>query len=863
VGDVTPFGKDTATQKQHELVAAISGTKKFGTAIQQEGSNGQEFLFHCPICTSDDGKGPGHRPHLRISRATRADRDIPFVGCRIHDSSADYSRIRQALLSAGVPANLLDGGTSKRSGRRPGQGNALGTEGLDQSAYAEYKSRPSGLGETNPIPEGRVQRWAAAIWEDEDAAVRALDYLTNKRGLLENTIKAAELGLSGNRIILPIRGADGSVVAARYRPLKKDGTVGPWKPLPHPKLKKEDGKTPETYGAPTRLYGVRELALDLETTNEPMAPVWLCAGELDRLTLFQCGLLSVSPTNGEGSLARLQDAEYLVGRDVYIVFDCDKAGRKGARKNAVAASKLGARSVRILDLDPDRNDGYDVSDFFLDNDTPEFDALQLLSDKVSLTEPFELPAGSELSFDELSDRRMAEMVADRCCDGIKYVVPSRTWIEWDGKRWQQFPFQDNSPATNSITGLAREIKVLSKTMEDVEFADTIKGWASQYLNRSHASVREHLTTLGAMRVPLEELDRAPVLNTPTGILDLETGDVRPHDPASYLRWMTKGSFVPGWKSDPIYLEKFGQWNQFLKRIIPSPALRRYVQKLLGYSLLDGNPHRLLIFIKGGTSTGKSVFAETVMEALGSYAGPFNMSLLRDNQDEKPRADIVESLTQRVIFASETSSAWHLHGDAIKRMTGGDTIKARLPHRGEYFERIPAFTPWIRTNEVPQVTAADMALDRRLIVIPFDAHISAHEERPAAMNRLRRESVDAVITWAVGGLRRFLREGFDDLPAETVRAKYEFSSQLSPMHEFIEEMCERGEPDDTGYEIPIAELFNAYSNWAFANGIQNKDHMSKIEFGRKLSGIGVGTRIANSVRHRTGIRLRQTTESRMK
>lgn len=849
MGDVKPLGQDPATQKQHALVSAITQTGKFGSPLQQEGSNGQEFLFHCPICISDDGKGEGHRPHLFVSRAIAAGRDVPFVGCRIHDSPEDYKAIKKEFLSAGVPANLLGAKNS------PDGSNGLGTKGVDKSNYAEFKSRPKGLGETHPIPEGRIQRWAAALGADTNAAKRARTYLLATRGLTEATVERFEIGLDkfGN-IVLPIRGADGTVVSARRRKIK-DGSIGPWKPYPHPKLKKADGKTPETYGAPTRLYGVRELALDSAPADDGLAkPVWVTAGELDRLVLAECGALSVSPTNGEGSLPRLEDAEYLIGRDVIVVFDCDTAGRKGARKWAVACTKIGTASVRILDLDPERNDGYDISNFFLENDTPEFDAFEELCSRLVGLDPYELPAESDLDLNELSDRRMAEIVAHRYSEKLKFVVPSQTWIEWDGQRWKNMSYRDNSPATNAIVGVARDIKELAKSFDDEEFGGAVRSWAHNYINRTHASAREHITGLDNMRVELDALDRLPVLNTPNGILHLDSATVTAHSPKAYLRWMTNGSYIADKKSlVGEELMRFRNWANFLKRVLPSQELRRYVQKLLGYSLLDGNPRRLLIFVKGGTSTGKSVFAETVMAALGSYAGPFNMSLLRDNQDEKPRADIVESLTQRIIFASETSSAWHLHADAIKRMTGMDTIKARLPHRGEYFERIPAFTPWVRTNEVPQVTAADMALDRRLVVIPFDQTILEAEEDEEAMNALRRNSGDAVITWATEGLKRYHREGLGDMPMASIEAKFEFSSQLSPIHIFIEDLCERGTESEPEYRIEVAELYGAYENWCFANGV--KDALNKIEFGRRLSQVGIGTYIDRSTRYRTGIRLK--------
>lgn len=863
MGNVTPLGQDEATQKQHELVAAIKSSGKFGMPQQQEGSNGPEYMFHCPVCIEDDGKGEGHRPHLRISKPTDSKRTTPFVGCRTHDDPAGWKRIKKAIIAAGIPAMLLGDQANKAKGVHSNPAN------VDRTAYAEFKSKPGGLGETNPIPESVIRKWQKALGADTDIAKAARLYLTG-RGLTDETIEAAEFGLQGKRLILPIRGADGTVVSARYRIVGREGKAGNWRPFPHPKLKREDDPTKSvTYGPPTRLYGLWELVQDTEngtvSADGLKRPVWIVGGEFDRLTLVQTGELAVTGTSGEGALPRLEDAKALAGRDLYIVLDCDPAGRRAARKWAAACVKIGANSARVLDLSAERADGYDISDYFAEEEgalgegegegedrTGAYDALAGLADRIAACEPYELPKAAGPGWDELTDRRVAEVVADRYSEKLRWIVETRTWMSWDGAHWIPAPPSDNANATNAIVGTAREFRghVPEISDGDEEFSDTLSKFLHQYLMSRHASVREHMTTMDEMRVSITELDQLPVLNTPNGVLDLTTAQYKKHEPNDMLRWITKGSYVPG--------GKFPEWMTFLKRVLPDLALRRYVQKLLGYSLLDGNPRRLLIFIKGGTSTGKSAFAETVMEALGTYAGSFNMSLLRDNQDEKPRADIVEALTQRIIFASETSSAWHLHADAIKRMTGGDTIKARLPHVGTYVERIPAFTPWVRTNAVPSVNAADMALDRRLVVIPFDQTISEAEEDSVAMERLRRTSGDAVITWAVRGLVAYLRDGLGDVPMPSLEAKFEFSSQLSPIHVFLDEICQRGPDVDHEYWTPIAEMYSTYENWAFTNGI--KDVISKIEFGKRLSEVGVPSKVSNSVRYRTGIRIKSESNS---
>ncbi|MEO6857368.1 MAG: hypothetical protein ABI323_02095 [Solirubrobacteraceae bacterium] len=56
----------------------------------------------------------------------------------------------------------------------------------------------------------------------------------------------------------------------------------------------------------------------------------------------------------------------LAGRQVIIVMDCDEQGRTAA---AAIANRLSSISdARAIDLAPDRNDGYDLTDWLLDGE---------------------------------------------------------------------------------------------------------------------------------------------------------------------------------------------------------------------------------------------------------------------------------------------------------------------------------------------------------------------------------------------------------------------------------------------------------------------------------------------------------------
>jgi hypothetical protein len=62
-------------------------------------------------------------------------------------------------------------------------------------------------------------------------------------------------------------------------------------------------------------------------------------------------------------------AQLLCDRQVTIIMDCDEQGRMAAATIANDLSRFS--DVHVLDLAPDRNDGYDLTDWLLANTQSE------------------------------------------------------------------------------------------------------------------------------------------------------------------------------------------------------------------------------------------------------------------------------------------------------------------------------------------------------------------------------------------------------------------------------------------------------------------------------------------------------------
>ena len=189
-----------------------------------------------------------------------------------------------------------------------------------------------------------IERWQATLAADTDLIAK----LARERGWLYATILELELGVDRGRITIPVRDDKRRIVGLlRYQP---------W---PQP-------REPKMLAAP----GSRRALLP-HPAAEPSRRVLLVEGEPDMIAARSRGLPAIAVPGVDGW--RPAWGELLAGREVTVVMDCDEQGRIAA---AALESYLSSLSVvRVLDLAPDRNDGYDVTDWLVQR--PRFTAVAI------------------------------------------------------------------------------------------------------------------------------------------------------------------------------------------------------------------------------------------------------------------------------------------------------------------------------------------------------------------------------------------------------------------------------------------------------------------------------------------------------
>jgi putative DNA primase/helicase len=113
----------------------------------------------------------------------------------------------------------------------------------------------------------------------------------------------------------------------------------------------------------------------------------------------------------------------------------------------------------------------------------------------------------------------------------------------------------------------------------------------------------------------------------------------------------------------------------LREIMPSEAMRRFVQRLLGYSLNGTTEEHALPIFYGTGANMKSTLLNLILDVTGDYGMQAGDDLLMVKQNAHPteKADL---FGKRFVVNQETQEGRRMNESAVKQMTGGDRIRAR-------------------------------------------------------------------------------------------------------------------------------------------------------------------------------------------
>lgn len=398
----------------------------------------------------------------------------------------------------------------------------------------------------------------------------------------------------------------------------------------------------------------------------------------------------------------------------------------------------------------------------------------------------------------LTDLGNSERFIDDHGEDVRYCWPWSRWLVYDGKRW-------STDDAGAVHKLAKEtVRGIYQEAAAAGDEDRRKALA-KHASRSEAENRiQAMISLARSEVPVmpADLDADPwVLNVLNGTLSLKTGELREHRREDMIT-----------KIAPVEYDQRATapvWSATLERVLPSPAVRAFFQKLCGYAISGEISEHVLPVLFGTGANGKSTILTALLEAVGEYGMQAAPDLLIAKRGSHP-TEIADLFGMRFVASIEVEDGQRLAEALVKSLTGGDKVRARRM-RQDFWQFDPTHTAFLCTNHKPEIRGTDTAIWRRIRLIPFTETIPPAEQDKKLPLKLRAES-SGVLAWAVEGCLEWQREGLD-APEEVRKATGAYRSEMDVIGAFLRDECEVGR----NYSQSFQEVYDRYEDWCEEGG----------------------------------------------
>jgi putative DNA primase/helicase len=411
------------------------------------------------------------------------------------------------------------------------------------------------------------------------------------------------------------------------------------------------------------------------------------------------------------------------------------------------------------------------------------------------------PWEEEQSSEPLTELGLARRLVAKAKGRFRYAPEIRSWFHYDGTRWAE-------DLTGEVQRLAKD--VIDRLHAEARFAvgDDRQKLAQAWLKFQTAPRIRNIVELACTEpdipVMMAELDTDPwALNCANGVVDLRTGDLRPHDPAEMHSKIVPIEYDPE-NTAPVFL-------RFLEEVFDGDReLMTFVQHFAGYSLTGEVREHMFVFAHGGGSNGKTCLFTALRNVAGDYGVQLDPTVLVAGQHEQHPTGLTDLRGARLVTTVETDAGKRLAEALVKQLTGGDRIRARRM-RADYFEFAPTHTIWLAGNHLPQVRGTDLGIWRRIALVPFTVAFEGERQDPDMPSKLAAEA-PGILAWAVQGCLQWRQHGLV-LPERVKAATASYRTSQDHMGRFLAECCTI---DDTAF-VTTKDLRDAYLVWCEEQG----------------------------------------------
>lgn len=454
----------------------------------------------------------------------------------------------------------------------------------------------------------------------------------------------------------------------------------------------------------------------------------------------------------------------------------------------------------------------------------------------------------QVEHERYTDAFMSARLVREALAGRFIYTAALGWLAWDGQRWAEVveDLVHEAGRQWTLAGYLAAVETYRRAAAagtvDWPIGDDpdIKGWAGLQNAGRISSLVKLARAIGGIFRDAGDFDQDPaLLNTPSGVVDLRSKALMPHDPARLITKITTVPYVPGAESEHV---------KTALGALPDDT-HDWLQLMLGEATTGASGERMVL-LTGGGRNGKTALMGAIYTALGGYAAKVPNTLLLKARSQG--AATPEKMTLRGIrlaYMEETPEDGYLDANVAKDLLDAAVIDGRYLYKNTV-TWVPTHSIFLNTNHPPTVTATDEGTWRRMARVDFpyryrkaDEELERETDRrgdPRLKDRLREKpgAQAALLAWLVEGAHRFYAAGSVEeagpTPDSVAASVRKWRADSDDLLRFMD-ACMEFEPD--GW-VSSTDLYAEFARWQKVNGqsaLSSKTFSSRMESHTGLPG----------------------------
>jgi len=254
-----------------------------------------------------------------------------------------------------------------------------------------------------------------------------------------------------------------------------------------------------------------------------------------------------------------------------------------------------------------------------------------------------------------------------------------------------------------------------------------------------------------------------------------------------------------------------------------PEVRALLEEMVGYCLYRRNELGKAFILIGDKSNGKSTFLHVVKAMLGNQ----NIASL-DLKELGDRFKTAELFGKLANIGDDIGDEFIANASTFRKLVTGDRVNVERKGQDPFeFENYSKFL--FSANNIPRMKDKTGAVQRRLVIVPFDAKFSPNDPdfRPFIKDELcEQDAMEYLILLGLKGLKRVLTTAQFTASSRVQGQLDEYEENNNPIIGFINEIGLDGIENE-----PTKTVYRKYKEYCIANNFQA---LSNIEFSRQIT-----------------------------